>query len=57
MILLFMEKGVDMDKIVCKLYNEFHEQNQDLFMKDRVEYWHKADIYKKNELRKINYKK
>jgi|TARA_Y100000310_G_C20393173_1_gene673791 hypothetical protein len=52
-----MEKGVDMDKIVCKLYNEFHEQNQDLFMKDRVEYWHKADIYKKNELRKINYKK
>ncbi len=55
MILLFMEKGVDMDKIVCRLYNEFHEKNQSLFKKDRVEYWHKATIYKNNALRKLNY--
>ena len=55
MILLFMEKGVDMDKIVCRLYKEFHEKNQSLFDKDRVEYWHNATIYKNNELRKLNY--
>ena len=52
-----MEKGVDMDKIVCRLYNEFHEKNQDLFKKDRIEYWHKATIYKNNALRKLDYER
>ena len=52
-----MEKGVDMDKIVCKLYNEFQEKNQSLFKRDRIEYWHKATIYKNNALRKLDYEK
>ena len=55
MILLFMEKGVDMDNIVCRLYKEFQENNQSLFKRDRIEYWHKATIYKNNALRKLNY--
>ena len=54
---LFMEKEDVIDKIVCKLYNKFHEENKGLFKKDRIEYWHKANIYKNNELRKLNYKK
>lgn len=54
---LFMEKEDVIDKIVCKLYNKFHEENKELFKKDRIEYWHKANIYKNNELRKLNYNK
>ncbi|MBW2985271.1 hypothetical protein KY313_01285 [Candidatus Woesearchaeota archaeon] len=52
-----MEKEDVIDKIVCKLYNKFHEENKELFKKDRIEYWHKANIYKNNELRKLNYNK
>ena len=54
---LFMEKEDVIDRIVCKLYNKFYEQNKELFKKDRIEYWHKANIYKNNELRKLDYKK
>lgn len=54
---LFMEKEDVIDKIICKLYNKFHEEHKELFKKDRIEYWHKANIYKNNELRKLNYEK
>ena len=35
--------------------NEFNEKNQDLFRKDRIEYWHKANVYKTyGDNKKIN---
>ena len=52
-----MEKEGAIDRLICKLYNKFYEKNKALFKKDRIEYWHKANLYKTNELRKINYKK
>lgn len=43
--------GLEIEQIIAKAYNEFYEQNKELFKKDAIEYWRQAHIYKENKVR------
>ena len=31
--------AAEVDRLKCRLYNEFYKKNMELFIKDGVEYW------------------
>lgn len=41
----------EIDRLKCKLYNEFYKENQKLFREDGVEYWRKARQYVEPKIR------